>query len=111
MKIVEREESLYSLADKGTTYAEQQHLYKITSKFNLSANEYQELLQLQGNVCAICKQECTTGRRLCVDHNHQTKKVRGLLCVNCNNGIGRFKDNVDLLDAATTYVRESNGLR
>lgn len=47
----------------------------------------------------ICKKE-----ELVIDHNHQTGKVRGLLCANCNNGLGFFMDNIENLKEAIRYL-------
>jgi hypothetical protein len=81
--------------------------------YNISAKEYYELLENQGGGCAICGMtEEELGQHLSVDHNHrccpQRKKscgmcVRGLLCPNCNNGLGRFQDNPELLLKAFEY--------
>lgn len=45
-----------------------------------------------------------------VDHNHETKQVRDLLCHSCNTGLGKFKDSVELLEAATQYLKRHNSL-
>lgn len=50
-----------------------------------------------------------TTKRLHVDHCHTTGKVRGLLCYNCNNGIGRLKDDVDLMAKIIVYLKEKGG--
>lgn len=72
--------------------------------YGLTLSEYELLLKQQDNVCAICKQICTSGRALAVDHDHATGKVRGLLCGNCNIGLGKFKDNEALVQAALVYL-------
>lgn len=54
----------------------------------------------EGKVCAICG----GSERLCVDHDHRTGMIRGVLCLNCNNGLGRFKDDPALLAAAAKYL-------
>jgi len=64
----------------------------------------------QNGKCAICKKPETrkTGnkiRELSIDHCHKTGKVRGLLCDSCNNGLGRFKDSVKLLESALKYLK------
>jgi len=76
-----------------------------------TAEEYQALLEKQNGRCAICGvreghwscrgREC----RLALDHDHRTGAIRGLLCNNCNRGLGRFKDSVDLLEAALRYLQ------
>lgn len=78
------------------------HLYKITE------TQYQTLVERQDNLCAICNTNTPGGRgNWHVDHDHQTGKVRGLLCHCCNTGLGLFKDNPDLLLKAKEYLNGS----
>lgn len=58
----------------------------------------------QSSLCAICGQTCSTGQRLCVDHDHATGKMRGLLCRKCNSGLGQFGDDPEMLRAALSYL-------
>lgn len=81
---------------------------KLRRAYGISLEEYNILLEKQHKVCAICKQECVSGRMLCVDHNHKTNKVRGLLCVNCNRAIGNLKDKVVLFSRAINYLKGKN---
>lgn len=69
---------------------------------------YKHLFDLQGGVCAIC-QSPENGRyaHLSVDHNHDTGKIRGLLCNNCNRGIGLLKDDPKILEQAKEYIEKS----
>lgn len=76
-------------------------------RYGLSVDEYESLLQKQGGVCAICKGQCPTGWRLAVDHSHETGKVRGLLCLQCNTALGQFKDSPELLAHAIKYLQEN----
>lgn len=71
-------------------------------KYGLSKEEYYLLKEKQDNMCAICK---ISNRRLAVDHCHITGKIRGLLCLNCNTGIGQLKDSVELLESAINYLK------
>lgn len=73
--------------------------------YGIAPDKYDELLVKQNGVCAICRKLCVTGQRLSVDHCHETGKVRGLLCHNCNHGIGKFKDKPELLLAAAKYLK------
>ena len=73
-------------------------------KFNITLEQYNHLFYLQNHRCAICKDECKTGRQLAVDHDHKTGKVRGLLCMECNIGLGKFKDSKDRLMKAIEYI-------
>ena len=78
---------------------------------NLSTFEYAKLLVEQNNACAICGVEATELKReLNVDHNHETKKIRGLLCHHCNIGLGNFKDSTTLLSVAIEYLERTDGV-
>lgn len=73
-------------------------------KYGVSLDEFGKMLIAQNGVCKICRQKCSTGRDLAVDHDHESGRVRGLLCSSCNNGLGRFQDNALLLRAAADYL-------
>ena len=65
------------------------------------------MLDEQGGGCAICqKTPEENGRRLAVDHNHTTGDVRGLLCTQCNVGLGNLGDSVERLRSAIRYLNE-----
>lgn len=77
-------------------------LYGVTITF------FKELLASQKNMCAICGTLNPGGKgSFHVDHNHETNKVRGLLCHHCNVGLGCFRDNPEILDKASTYIKNS----
>lgn len=84
---------------------EKRKKYRLKYRFGLTVEEYERMLDEQGGVCAICG-EPSAGRDLDVDHNHETNQVRGLLCWNCNTGIGKFKDSPMLLKKAIKYLEE-----
>jgi hypothetical protein len=67
-------------------------------------DRYNTQLEVQGNVCAICKSSEPAGKDWCQDHNHETNAPRGLLCVRCNAGLGYFKDNPEYLQSAIQYL-------
>jgi len=72
----------------------------------LTLEQYQEMYDEQNGCCAICSiHQNELKQALCVDHNHQTNKIRGLLCGKCNRGIGYLNDNIDLLQAAINYLK------
>lgn len=75
--------------------------------YGMTADDYVTMLSKQSGVCAICHGVNKSGKRLSVDHDHSTGKVRGLLCTNCNNGIGRFKDDPIRLVAAANYLNNA----
>jgi len=66
---------------------------------------YEELLISQNNSCAICKKEHTDIKKLHIDHCHNTGKVRGLLCNNCNNGMGKLGDSIERLELVINYLK------
>jgi len=88
---------------------------KNLKKYGLSLEQYKEMSLKQNNTCAICNSPETATlkkngkiKKLSVDHNHITNKIRGLLCINCNRGIGSFKDDVEKLKRAILYLEQSN---
>lgn len=74
------------------------------AKYGLSADTFSEMLVRCGSLCEICSLPITEAT-LHVDHDHRTGKVRGLLCQDCNLGVGRFKDSPQALEAAADYLR------
>lgn len=90
------------------------HRYKNTTlkrNYNITLEEYNELLKKQNNCCSICKNKETEvnersgkSKDLSVDHCHKTKKVRGLLCKSCNKALGLFKDSIDILQSSIDYL-------
>lgn len=73
-------------------------------RYGITEEDYNNLFNGQEGVCKICKTPPKEGRRLDIDHCHETKKVRGLLCNNCNRGLGHFMDNHELLQKAINYL-------
>lgn len=83
---------------------------KLQKSFGISYVEYLTMLEAQGGCCAICGTNSTGKRKaFAVDHCHDTGKIRGLLCSNCNTGIGNLRDNIGLLERAIEYLRNTNG--
>lgn len=87
-------------------------VWNLKRKYGISLEEYNALLAAQNGVCAICgKMEShihKSGKlkELAVDHCHKTKKVRGLLCFNCNQALGRFQDSMENLRRALAYLEK-----
>ncbi len=86
------------------TFKERIRRYYVKRLYGLDASAYDAMLERQRSVCAICGGVQSSGRNLAVDHDHGTGAVRGLLCGNCNNGLGRFKDSGPLLVKAAEYL-------
>ncbi len=74
--------------------------------YGITEKDYFDLIHLQDDKCAICKNPISSDftKTTHVDHNHETNKVRGILCHNCNRGLGFFKDDISLLNNAINYL-------
>jgi hypothetical protein len=73
--------------------------------------QYMEMLEAQGRQCALCGKEWqgfNKSKSLVIDHCHETGKVRGLLCGDCNTALGRFGDDPVRLRAAITYLENAS---
>lgn len=94
--------------ERGLRWRKNGHLKRT---FGITLEEYEDMLEKQDRKCAIC--ESTSGgnsqygeKKLAVDHDHDTGKVRGLLCENCNRSLGMMRDSVELLGKAIVYLKE-----
>jgi hypothetical protein len=77
-------------------------------KFGLTLEDYSTMLKNQDNKCKICKiDQSLLSKNMYLDHCHKTGKVRGLLCNQCNSGIGLLKDSIIVLESAIKYLKES----
>lgn len=82
----------------------------LSRKYGITLDQYNFLRVQQNYCCAICsKSEDMLEKKMVVDHDHKTGKIRKLLCAKCNVGIGMFNDDPDILDNAAKYIREHNG--
>jgi len=98
-----------AIKKKKKTNAPAQHKKYINLK--ILNEDYDHMLRLQGGVCAICNAPHLVNKKFAVDHNHETGIIRGLLCSNCNAGLGMFKDSMTLLADAVFYLRVRDGLQ
>lgn len=81
------------------------------SRYNLTREEYDELVEQSQGLCAICRrpESLTLQGRVCmlaIDHCHKTGKVRGMLCSECNKGLGNFNDDTGRMAKAITYLEQ-----
>jgi hypothetical protein len=83
--------------------AERERRTQLKMRYGTTPEEYEAMERAQDGVCAICYRP-NPGRRMAVDHDHRTGRVRGLLCDPCNLGIGKLGDNSDRLRAAAMYL-------
>lgn len=85
--------------------------YDLMKSYSITVQDYNEMYEYQNGKCKICEKGTDTmGRKkhLCVDHNHGTGQIRGLLCDKCNRAIGLLGDSINTLKKAVSYLEEHN---
>ena len=87
--------------------------YTLKRDYGISLGDYLQLLEAQKCCCALCgrqdgdeRNNNNGSKRLSVDHDHETGIIRGLLCSNCNKGLGSLMDSPELLRAAADYIEQ-----
>mgnify|MGYP006921286330 CR=1 FL=1 len=81
----------------------------LRQRYGMTLEDYDAMLEAQGGVCAICAKPPrgkSKGRRLYVDHCHDTKIVRGLLCAGCNTALGQFYHDPAIFARAIAYLEQ-----
>jgi hypothetical protein len=79
--------------------------FYLKSLYHMTIDEYNSILLAQGSKCAICGKAKSDAKLFCVDHNHSTGNIRGILCHNCNLILGHAKDGVGVLYKAIEYLK------
>lgn len=87
------------------TYDEK--LRKRCHKYGITLKKYKKMEKEQGHRCALCNREEYQVLGLCIDHDHVTKVVRGLLCSRCNTGLGMLGDSLESLRSVVAYLERS----
>lgn len=88
------------------TRRDYKYFYNIKTKYNASKSWYLFTLTKQGHKCAICETtQKEHNKRLAVDHSHNSGKLRGLLCANCNTAIGLLKEDEEIFMKALSYLK------
>ena len=77
-------------------------------RYGLSIESWQDMVDAQQGCCALCDTYAIDPKKLKIDHNHETGQVRGLLCNNCNAGLGMFDENPYKLQKAINYINKHN---
>jgi hypothetical protein len=77
----------------------------------ISTTQIEELERRCGGRCEICGAEQGPKRKLAIDHDHETGHVRGLLCRQCNLGLGAFDDRILLLISAVEYLQRKPAIK
>ncbi len=94
-------------------YLTRKSVRRLKTEYGLTPQDIDELIKSQDGVCAICRGSKPAVVKkynkngLCIDHCHQTGKIRGLLCSLCNLGLGAFKDDIESLSAAVIYLKNN----
>ena len=78
-------------------------------EYGITRPQWDLMLKAQDNRCKICRKEFDG--KIDVDHDHTTQVVRGLLCCDCNRGLGGFNDDPERMEDAADYVRHANALK
>lgn len=93
---------------KAARYRSHSRKHILKSRYGITEDDYNELFMNQGGRCAICSSDYSgSSRNMDVDHDHNTGQVRGLLCNNCNRGLGHFQDSSELLVKAACYLQSN----
>ena len=104
-----RECSNAKLRQRYAEHSEHERNRQLKKNFGLTPEQFDSMVETQGGRCAICGTDEPGGKktRFSIDHDHETGKVRGLLCNNCNVGIGRLKEDPFIFESAMVYLRSA----
>jgi DNA-directed RNA polymerase subunit RPC12/RpoP len=75
--------------------------------YGIDFSHFKQIKEAQNNKCAICSTSFENEKHTHLDHDHDTNKIRGILCNHCNRGLGAFKDSIQLLTKAIEYISHS----
>jgi len=78
----------------------------LIKQYGITLEQFEKMKQDQQHKCAICENTFKNSVDTCVDHDHETKKVRALLCNHCNRAIGLFKESTKSIKAALNYLKK-----
>lgn len=99
-----REEILMNYKENREDILWRKRISRFLKKYKITEEEFNYMMFLQNGVCAICGDPPPDGKLLCVDHEHESGEVRGLLCVRCNTAIGSLRDNPVVIRSAAAYL-------
>jgi len=89
---------------KRDSYKKRHRYTTLKCVYGMNKEDYESMLKSQNNKCKICN---TPLSKPYIDHCHNTKKIRGILCINCNTGLGHFKDDIFILESAIKYLNRT----
>ena len=89
--------------------AKQSKHFRLKRRYGITLERFNDLIKEQNGRCALCGNSLNdAGKRTHVDHCHETKIIRGVVCSKCNVGLGQFDDSVDQLRGAIAYLEQTN---
>lgn len=88
------------------TYRSRHFKWALKKRYGITTDKFMCLLSAQDYKCKICQKEETIDRHLCVDHDHNTGQIRGILCTSCNAMLGFAKDRIDILENGIKYLQK-----
>lgn len=94
----------YDKEKKKTYYRQTRRTTILKNRYGITEDDYDRMFVQQDGLCAICRKP-SMRQNFDVDHDHESGKVRGLLCNNCNRGLGHLQDSVLVLEAAIRYLK------
>lgn len=85
-----------------------QRKHRLMTMYKMTLDQYYLLIDGQYYQCPICNESLMPfTRNTHIDHDHETGRVRGILCGKCNIGLGHFKDNPEFLQNAIEYIKRN----
>lgn len=106
MELIRREKKITFKANTRKLYPSKSYRSHIKNRYDLSVIDYELMFNNQAGCCVICQSKLSIyGTNTHIDHNHSTGEVRGLLCRDCNQGIGLLKENILILENAIEYLK------
>jgi hypothetical protein len=86
----------------------QKRIWFLQKEYGITLEEYEQLEEEQNGLCAVCGKPNIRNHFLCVDHDHKTKRIRGLLCHRCNRSVGFAQDDPEILRKLADYIEQAN---
>ena len=95
---------IYKSSDKSDKYTASE--YNRKKKYGLTREDVNRIFKNQQELCDVCGKKLKQ-EEIRIDHDHKSKKIRGILCHSCNVGLGFFKDSIILLENAKKYLKKN----
>ena len=104
---IQKEARLNKERERGFRRRVSQREGRLWRTYKITTEEYEAMLKKQNNQCAICNK--TIDKNLCIDHDHKSGIIRGLLCGKCNQGIGLLNEDISTFKRAIRYLKKYEG--